>query len=81
MGISAAVDGLGVVLESTLLAEREMATGKLVAPLKGISQSVRYVAHHLVHPRRLRQQEAVAQFKMWLFKELAIPSSVVPEPD
>jgi len=73
MGISAAVDGLGVVLESTLLAEREMATGKLVAPLKGLSQSVRYVAHHLVHPRRPRQQEAVAQFKMWLFKELAIP--------
>lgn len=70
MGISAAVDRLGVVLESTLLAEREISVGKLVAPLQGTSRSVRYVGHHLVHPRRPRQQDAVNQFKTWLFVEL-----------
>ncbi|WP_329956617.1 LysR substrate-binding domain-containing protein [Pseudomonas putida] len=74
MGISAAVDGLGVVLESTLLAERELAAGKLVAPLRGVSESVRYVGHHLVHPRRQRQQASVEQFKAWLFEELQSPA-------
>ncbi|MCI1035887.1 LysR substrate-binding domain-containing protein [Pseudomonas putida] len=77
MGISAAVDGLGVVLESTLLAERELATGKLVAPLQGASTSVRYVAHHLIHPRRQRQQDGVNQFKTWLFKELQIADTTL----
>jgi len=70
MGISAALDGLGVVLEYTLLAERELIAGKFVAPLKGVSESVRYVGHHVVLPRRKRQQAAVEQFKAWLFKDL-----------
>ncbi|WP_313516835.1 LysR substrate-binding domain-containing protein [Pseudomonas sp.] len=71
MAISAAVDGLGVVLESTLLAQREIAAGKLVAPLRGLSNSVRYVGHYLVHPRRHRQHDAFTQFKRWLLEELA----------
>lgn len=41
MGISAAVDGLGVLLEYTLFLERELATGKLVCPLRGVSNSAR----------------------------------------
>jgi len=71
MAIAAAVDGLGVVLESTLLAERELASGKLVAPLMGRSTTVRYVAHHLVHPRALDPHGAAARFKRWLLAELA----------
>ena len=71
MGISAAVDGLGVVLESTLLAERELASGKLVCPLRSSTVSVRYVAHYLVHPRRHRQHDAFTRFKNWLLAELA----------
>lgn len=63
MAISAPVDGLGVVLESTLLAERELASGKLVSPLRMTSNSVRYVGHYLVHPRRHRQHENVTRFK------------------
>ena len=43
-----ASSGLGVALESTLLAEREIATGKLVAPLEGRSVDVCYVGHYLV---------------------------------
>lgn len=70
MCISAAVHGLGVILESTLLAEREIAEGKLVAPLRDKSNSVVYVAHHLVHPRVPRQQEAFLRFKTWLTEEL-----------
>lgn len=71
MAIAAAVDGLGVVLESTLLAERELASGKLVAPLREQTTSVRYVGHWLVHPRRHRQHAAFTQFKTWLLGELA----------
>lgn len=71
MCIAAAVDGLGVVLESTLLAERELASGKLVAPLRGQSTSVRYVGHYLVYPKRQQQHAALRQFKDWLLAELA----------
>jgi LysR family glycine cleavage system transcriptional activator len=70
MGISAAVDGLGVVLESTLLAERELAAGALVCPLIDKSSSVRYVGHYLVHPRTHRKEDAFARFKRWLLSEL-----------
>ena len=72
MGISAAAGGLGVVLESDLLAEQELASGRLVRPLRDSSHSVRYVGHYLVHPRRPTQPHAVTQFKQSLFKELAV---------
>ena len=39
--IAAAVDGLGVVLESKLLAEREIASGKLVCPL--VNSTTKYI--------------------------------------
>jgi len=71
MAIAAAVDGLGVIMESTLLTERELAAGTLVAPLRDRSTSVRYVGHYLVHPKRHRQHAAFAQFKRWLLLELA----------
>lgn len=70
MSIAAAVDGLGVVLESTLLAERELASGALVAPLRGKTTTVRYVGHYLVYPKRQRQHPAFLQFKVWLMTEL-----------
>ncbi|MDK3025897.1 LysR substrate-binding domain-containing protein [Cupriavidus taiwanensis] len=74
MAISAAADGLGVVLESTLLAERELAKGHLVCPLRGKTQDVQYVGHHLVYPRRIRQHDSFEVFKHWLLAELAQPS-------
>lgn len=50
MAIAAAVDGLGVTLESTRLAERELASGKLVAPLAGRASDLSYVGPYLVCP-------------------------------
>jgi len=79
MAIAAAVDGLGVVLESTLLAERELASGRLVAPLRATTTSVRYVGHYLVHPRRHRQHAAFTQFKTWLLAELARSGAAMPD--
>ena len=78
MAIAAAVDGLGVVMESTLLAERELASGRLVAPLREQTTSVRYVGHYLVHPRSQHQHAALVRFKQWLLAELghAEPAAV-----
>jgi LysR family transcriptional regulator, glycine cleavage system transcriptional activator len=70
MAIAAAVDGLGVVLESTLLSERELQRGELVRPLAGSTRDVEYVGHYLVHPRRQGRHEAFETFKAWLMTEL-----------
>jgi LysR family transcriptional regulator, glycine cleavage system transcriptional activator len=75
MAIAAAVDGLGVVLESTLLAERELLRGDLVKPLAGAAREVEYVGHYLVHPRRAHRHDAFETFKAWLLKELGIAAA------
>lgn len=72
MAIAAAVDGLGVVLESTLLSERELQRGELVRPLAGSTREVEYVGHYLVHPRRQQRHEAFETFKAWLLDALGI---------
>lgn len=74
LAIAAAVDGLGVALESTRLVERELASGRLVAPLKGSSRNLSYHAHFLVLPRARRQRRAVTTFVEWLLAELGLPS-------
>ena len=72
LAIAAAADGLGIALESTRLAEREIAGGRLVQPLAGRAQDVRYVAHHLVFPRHLRQRHGLRLFTQWLGVELGL---------
>lgn len=72
MAIAAAVDQLGVTLESTRLAERELARGELVAPLMGRSRDLTYVGHYLVFPPTAKPRRAVRMFASWLAKELKI---------
>jgi LysR family transcriptional regulator, glycine cleavage system transcriptional activator len=72
MAIAAAVDGLGVTLESTRLAERELATGQLVAPLAGRAQDVTYVGHYLVYPPQARHRRSVRTFADWIARELSL---------
>ena len=62
LSLRAAMDGLGVALESTRLAERELAEGSLVRPLEGICQDVVYTAHWLVFPRARAATPAVWSF-------------------
>ncbi len=76
LAIAAAADGLGVALESTLLAEREIASGRLVAPLRGIAQDITYVGHHLVYPATTRRRAPLRVFARWLAQEMNI---VLPE--
>jgi LysR family transcriptional regulator, glycine cleavage system transcriptional activator len=73
LAIAAACDGLGVALESTRLAEREISSGRLVAPLAGRTKDVQYTGHFLVFPRAGRQRHAVRVFTDWLFEALELP--------
>ena len=62
----------GVTLELTRLAEREIASGRLVRPLAGHAEDVRYVGHHLVFPRSTRQRHSLRLFTKWLGTELGL---------
>lgn len=74
LAIAAAVNGLGVVLETTRLAERELACGRLVAPLLHTASNVTYVAHQLCcAPTGLRRRP-VRAFVAWLCAELEVPA-------
>jgi DNA-binding transcriptional LysR family regulator len=72
LSLSAAADGLGVALESTLLAERELASARLVRPLQGICEDVVYTGHWLVFPRTKRYTRSMVMFLEWLTKELQL---------
>jgi DNA-binding transcriptional LysR family regulator len=72
LSLSAAVDGLGVALESTRLAERELASGRLVQPLKDTCEDVIYTGHWLVFPRPLRYSRPLILFVRWLAAELGL---------
>jgi DNA-binding transcriptional LysR family regulator len=70
MAIAAAVDGLGVVLESKLIAEREIASGRLVCPLVSSTSEIHYIGHYLVFPQHQHMHFALETFKTWLLSEL-----------
>jgi len=56
----------------TLLAEREILNGRLVAPLAGRSEDIRYIGHYLVFPKSLQQRSPLRIFAHWLGRELNI---------
>ncbi|OAF05946.1 LysR substrate-binding domain-containing protein [Bradyrhizobium neotropicale] len=70
LAIATAAEGLGVALESTLLAERELASRRLVAPLAGHATDMHYIGHRLVYPRASRQRSAVRAFADWIVSQL-----------
>jgi DNA-binding transcriptional LysR family regulator len=76
LAIAMAAQGLGVALESTRLAERELVSGRLVMPLEQTSIPVRYVGHNLVFPRHVRQRHPLRTFAEWLLAELGVEAQV-----
>ncbi len=72
LSISAALDGLGIALESTRLAERELASGRLVRPLEGRCKDVTYTGHWLVFPRAKRYSQPLMLFTRWIANELGL---------
>jgi LysR family glycine cleavage system transcriptional activator len=71
MAIAAAANGLGVALESHWLAEPEMRSGRLVAPLQGLAKDISYEGHFLCHPKSGERRQLVRRLSEWLERELA----------
>jgi LysR family glycine cleavage system transcriptional activator len=69
MAISAAVDGLGVCLDSLLLAEQELKAGKLVIPFR--DEVLKVQGHGFQTLRSKADLPKVRIFREWLFAELA----------
>jgi LysR family glycine cleavage system transcriptional activator len=66
MAIDAAVEGLGVVLESELLAADELEKGTLVAPFDHSKFAVETVSYYLVRSAETKSRSHVGAFESWL---------------
>jgi DNA-binding transcriptional LysR family regulator len=69
MSLEAASHGLGFALESSLLAEKYLASGKLVE-VAPESLSAPVAAHHLVYPKAHSTFPRVRRFLQWMENEL-----------
>ena len=78
LAILAAVNGLGIALESTRLAEREIKAGLLVPILSGKAVDLHYVGHFLVFPRLALRRQTVQMFTRWISNELGLEISSPP---
>lgn len=76
LAISCAVNGLGIALESTRLAEREIADGRLIPVLEDASNPVRYVGHYLVFPQTALRRRTLRAFVGWMLGELGLDYKV-----
>lgn len=70
MAMEAAIQGLGVALESAVLAEGHIAAGRL-QPLFGYDRAVRVKAHFAVYPQRHAHRPTVEAFLAWVHGEAA----------
>jgi len=69
MAIGAAVDGLGVCVESLLLVQREIEMKQLVMPF-GLD-SLRIRGHNIAYLTSMAELPKIKAFQNWLFSELA----------
>ena len=74
MAIDAAARGLGLVLESEILAEQELREGRLVAPFPGPSFQVEVPTYFLVKAGGSMNRRHIALFENWLRLQLSQPS-------
>ena len=70
MSLDAAVQGLGVALESTTVAGQHVAERKL-KPVFGLEKAIKVKAHFLVYPARHAKRPPVDAFLSWLHREAA----------
>ncbi len=68
LAISAAVDGVGVALESSRLAERELQRGELVELGQGVFTPLEQSIHYLSYRTGERQRPKVRIFREWLLQ-------------
>jgi DNA-binding transcriptional LysR family regulator len=65
MALDAAVQGLGVALESTVIAQTHIAAGRL-QPVFEPASAIEVQAHFVVYPERHGYRSEVRQFMEWL---------------
>lgn len=70
MAVEAAANGLGLCFESTLLAHRELASGRLVCPVPD-ARPIAVRAHWIVCPHKHLRMRKVESFLAWLRETLA----------
>lgn len=70
LAIAAAVDGMGVILESSLLAARELSRGELVEFGVGVFHQFKKETHFLSCRSNERKREKVGAFIAWLLGTL-----------
>jgi LysR family glycine cleavage system transcriptional activator len=71
MAIETAVGGLGVVLESEILAAEELRDGRLVAPFGKRNHAVEVTTYFFVRSSTSRSSAQIAVFEKWLKAEIA----------
>lgn len=69
LSISAAVDGMGIALETTRFAERELARGDLVEVGRTVFRRIRREVHFLSTRTNERHVEKIGRFRQWLTAE------------
>ena len=67
--LAAAVDGLGVALESVRFAERELAIGELVIVGEGMYKRIERETHFFCYRAADRSSRKIQQFHDWLLRE------------
>jgi LysR family glycine cleavage system transcriptional activator len=72
MAIDAAVNGLGVVLESDILTQAEYEEGRLVAPFNDVRASTPGETYYLITPRGYRSRPYRTSFTDWLVSSIPI---------
>lgn len=72
MVIASAANGLGIALESTRLAQREMSEGRLVAPFADERAHIRGALHSLVYPSIHAERPIIKAFRAWILDELGV---------
>lgn len=80
LAIAAAADGLGVALESTLLAQAELQAGRLVMPVAASARDLFYAGHQLVFPLQEQRYAPLRRFIAWLSAELDLPDPAASQP-
>ncbi|OZI71676.1 LysR substrate-binding domain-containing protein [Bordetella genomosp. 12] len=70
LSISAAVDGMGIALETTRFAERELARGELVQAGKSAFARITRENHFFSQRSTERRVDKIKRFKDWLMEEI-----------
>lgn len=80
LGISAAADGMGVVLESVRLADREIARGELVEVGRDLFVRFERETHFVSCRRNELRHRKVAAFRQWLFEQAGVDAALAGGP-